>query len=70
MIYGHDSKKGLQLRKWSKGLDSGCVRGGKLTALVYRRKKGQGDGEVEVKSVECRDYRPKKGLEDIEMGQN
>ncbi|KAF2144324.1 uncharacterized protein K452DRAFT_194200, partial [Aplosporella prunicola CBS 121167] len=34
IVYGHDSKRGLNLREWSKGLDSGCVRGGALSALV------------------------------------
>jgi hypothetical protein len=53
VVYGHDSKKGLQLKKWSKGLDSGCVRGGKLTALIVS-KGGKGQ---EIVSVECKDYR-------------
>ncbi|KAF2086435.1 Metallo-dependent phosphatase, partial [Saccharata proteae CBS 121410] len=34
VVYGHDSKTGLNLQRWSKGLDSGCVGGGKLSALV------------------------------------
>jgi hypothetical protein len=34
VIYGHDSKKGLQIHKYTKGLDTGCVKGEKLTALV------------------------------------
>mgnify|MGYP003365012417 CR=1 FL=1 len=36
VLYGHDAKKGLNLRKHTKGLDSGCVKGGKLSALEYR----------------------------------
>ncbi|GAB1741811.1 hypothetical protein NU219Hw_g7219t1 [Hortaea werneckii] len=49
-VYGHDSKKGLQLHRWSKGLDSGCVKGGQLTALVL-----DAQGNTEVVQVECKD---------------
>ncbi|KAF2171721.1 hypothetical protein M409DRAFT_17957 [Zasmidium cellare ATCC 36951] len=52
VIYGHDSKEGLQIKRWSKGLDSACVSGGKLTALVLDAK-----GMWEVKSVGCKNYR-------------
>lgn len=52
VIYGHDAKKGLQIHKYSKGLDSGCVRGDKLTALVI-----QGDGKQEIVQVDCKDRR-------------
>ncbi|KAJ9666957.1 hypothetical protein H2201_002790 [Coniosporium apollinis] len=34
VVYGHNSKRGLNIQKYSKGLDTGCVKGGKLTALV------------------------------------
>ncbi|KAI9795853.1 MAG: hypothetical protein M1833_006802 [Piccolia ochrophora] len=34
VIYGHDAKRGRDIQPYSKGLDSGCVRGGKLTALI------------------------------------
>jgi hypothetical protein len=34
VVYGHDSRRGVVVKKFSKGLDGGCVRGGKLTALV------------------------------------
>ena len=34
VIYGHDSPRGLNLHTWSKGLDSGCIHGRQLTALV------------------------------------
>ena len=70
VIYGHDSKKGLQVRKWSTGLDTGCVQGGKLSALLYTRRKGQRKGEVEIKSVQCKDYRPKRGSASVELGQS
>lgn len=60
VIYGHDARRvfsffklcadyqGLQIRKHTKGLDTSCVRGGKLTALIY-------PGE-ELVSVECEKY--------------
>ncbi|CAB4253857.1 similar to Saccharomyces cerevisiae YNL217W Putative protein of unknown function [Maudiozyma barnettii] len=35
VLYGHDAKKGLNIRKHTKGLDSACVKGGQLTALEY-----------------------------------
>ncbi|KAL3229515.1 hypothetical protein RNJ44_01651 [Nakaseomyces bracarensis] len=35
VIYGHDAKKGLNIRKYTKGLDSAAVKGGKLSALLY-----------------------------------
>lgn len=34
VVYGHDAKRGLQIDTYTKGLDSGCVKGGKLTAWV------------------------------------
>ena len=34
VVFGHDSRKGLQLENWATGIDSGCVTGGELTALV------------------------------------
>ncbi|KIX09259.1 uncharacterized protein Z518_00338 [Rhinocladiella mackenziei CBS 650.93] len=54
VIYGHDSKKGLQIQKYTKGLDTGCVKGGKLTALV-----ADYGGKQEIVQVQCRDHRPR-----------
>ena len=34
VVYGHDQKRGLQLHDYSFGIDTGCIKGGKLTALV------------------------------------
>jgi hypothetical protein len=34
VIYGHDSKRGLQMEQYSIGIDTGCVKGGRLTAVV------------------------------------
>ncbi|RJE25015.1 ser Thr protein phosphatase [Aspergillus sclerotialis] len=51
VIYGHDSKSGLSIKSYTKGLDSGCVNGGKLTALVI-----SDGGKQEYVQVRCRDY--------------
>ncbi|KAK1712711.1 Metallo-dependent phosphatase-like protein, partial [Colletotrichum lupini] len=52
VAYGHDSKRGLQIDKFTFGLDSGCVNGGELTALVIE---ASADGGVThaVKSTKC-----------------
>ena len=34
VVYGHDARSGLAIEKHTKGLDSGCVKGNQLTALV------------------------------------
>ncbi|OAG45198.1 hypothetical protein AYO21_00546 [Fonsecaea monophora] len=52
VIYGHDAKKGLQIHKYTKGLDSGCVNGGKLTALVV-----DGHGKQKIFQVNGKNYR-------------
>jgi hypothetical protein len=52
VVYGHDSKRGLEVNEWSKGLDSGCVSGGRLTALVV----GSGRRKEKLVSVKCKDY--------------
>ncbi|KAF2732090.1 Metallo-dependent phosphatase [Polyplosphaeria fusca] len=51
VVYGHDRKTGLNIKKWSKGLDSGCVAGGKLTAWVV-----DGKGEGELVHVKCKGH--------------
>lgn len=61
VVYGHYAAKGLDLRKWTKGLDSNCVRGGALSALIVESKRGKekgdkGDVEMEVVSVKCKKY--------------
>lgn len=51
VVYGHDAKVGLNIRTFTKGLDSGCVDGGKLTALVIEE-----GGKESVIQVSCRKY--------------
>ncbi|KAF2875242.1 Metallo-dependent phosphatase-like protein [Massariosphaeria phaeospora] len=52
VVYGHDRKRGRNVERYSIGLDSGCVSGGHLTAVVIG-----GRGECEFVQVRCRqDY--------------
>lgn len=34
VVYSHASGRGLDLKRWSKGLDTGCVNGNGLTAMI------------------------------------
>jgi len=38
VVYGHAASRGLDIHRWSIGLDSGCVYGRRLTALVLGEK--------------------------------
>lgn len=51
VIYGHDAKLGLTIKTYTKGLDSNCVDGGELTALVV-----EDGGKQRYVQVRCRDY--------------
>ncbi|SLM34788.1 Metallo-dependent phosphatase-like [Lasallia pustulata] len=61
VIYGHDSRRGLQLATYSKGLDTGCVKGGQLTAMVIEDpgRWWWGGAKTKIVSVGCKDHRPK-----------
>ncbi|ORX94299.1 Metallo-dependent phosphatase-like protein [Clohesyomyces aquaticus] len=50
VIYGHDRKRGKRIEKYSKGLDTGCVGGGKLTAMIIE------PGKEKLVSVKCKTY--------------
>ncbi|KAL8973438.1 MAG: hypothetical protein Q9197_002315 [Variospora fuerteventurae] len=60
VIYAHDSRRGLQQNSYSKGLDSGCASGGKLTAFILTIK-NDGKAEQQVVSVKCKNYGGLKG---------
>ncbi|KAF2751093.1 Metallo-dependent phosphatase [Sporormia fimetaria CBS 119925] len=51
IVYGHDARRGKNIKKYSKGLDSGCVRGGRLTALVVDSR-----GKEKYVQVKCKGY--------------
>jgi hypothetical protein len=52
VVYGHDARRGFNVGKWTVGLDSGCVYGKKLSALVIEA--GQTETTHEVVQVNCR----------------
>jgi len=51
VIYGHDRKRGKNIQKYSMGLDSGCVGGGQLTAMVIEE-----GGKHHFAHVKCKGY--------------
>lgn len=51
VYYGHDAGRGLKLKKFTKGLDSGCTKGGKLSALVMWQEKLKGSDKVMYKET-------------------
>ncbi|KAG5357714.1 Bis(5'-nucleosyl)-tetraphosphatase, symmetrical [Yarrowia sp. C11] len=54
IFYGHDARQGLQLTKYTRGLDSGCVKGGKLNAMIITQKKN-GKFAEELVRVSCKE---------------
>ncbi|KAL7931011.1 Metallo-dependent phosphatase-like protein [Trichoderma chlorosporum] len=54
VVYGHDAKRGFRQTRYTFGLDSGCVKGGALTALVVEGKEGGKGGFTHtVMQVHC-----------------
>lgn len=53
VVYGHDSKTGLNVRDYSVGLDSGCVKGGELSAYVIELGSHTEPRVVSVKSQQA-----------------
>ncbi|KDQ59293.1 hypothetical protein JAAARDRAFT_658792 [Jaapia argillacea MUCL 33604] len=46
VVYGHTASRGLDVNRWSVGLDSGCAKGGRLTAIVVESSSARvGEGE-------------------------
>ncbi|KAH9939507.1 Metallo-dependent phosphatase-like protein [Amylocystis lapponica] len=43
VIYGHAATRGLDIKRWSVGVDTGCLYGRKLTGLVLRRGSSDAD---------------------------
>ncbi|OAA40203.1 Ser/Thr protein phosphatase family [Beauveria brongniartii RCEF 3172] len=56
VVYGHDAKRGLQIGKYTWGLDSACFNGGKLTALVIHVSK-KGHLRHKIRQVSCKKYK-------------
>ncbi|CAJ2507064.1 Uu.00g082500.m01.CDS01 [Anthostomella pinea] len=54
VVYGHDQGRGLKLESNTLGLDSGCKKGGTLTALILKPGK-----DYETESVKCRTMKKK-----------
>jgi hypothetical protein len=55
VVYGHDASSSLSIRTYTKGLDSGCVKGGKLTALVV-----EDGGKQDIVQVKCKNHHKDK----------
>jgi len=47
VVYGHAATRGLDVKRWSFGIDTGCLYGRKLTALVVSRATSEVDDEEE-----------------------
>ena len=63
VVYGHNSGAGLQIQsQYTKGIDTGCYKGGQLTALII----GDG-GAINYNHVACKDYRPRTRPEKVQL---
>ena len=57
VIYGHDSKRGLQIEPYSIGIDTGCVKGGHLTAVIIEG--GESGYKFSLVQTDCQEGRSK-----------
>jgi bis(5'-nucleosyl)-tetraphosphatase (symmetrical) len=58
VVFGHDAKTGLQTGSYTFGLDSGCVKGNKLSAMIVEG----GNGRIKHRIVQINCKAPKKVL--------
>ncbi|PGH03118.1 hypothetical protein AJ79_07445 [Helicocarpus griseus UAMH5409] len=54
VIYGHDGHPSPSIKKYTKGLDTNCVKGGKLSAMII-----EDGGKSRIEDVKCKNYRLK-----------
>ncbi|KAJ7773313.1 Metallo-dependent phosphatase-like protein [Mycena metata] len=50
VVYGHAASRGLDVKRWSVGLDSGCVKNGRLSALVLDSKSSSASSSAPVEA--------------------
>ncbi|KAJ7104108.1 calcineurin-like phosphoesterase [Mycena belliarum] len=60
VIYGHAAARGLDVKRWSVGLDSACVKGRRLSALVLDRKHQKSPFQEEGAEVEGAELEARK----------
>ncbi|KAI9440068.1 calcineurin-like phosphoesterase [Lactarius indigo] len=57
VVYGHTASRGLDIHRWTVGLDTGCVYGRRLTALILDSDTAQSRREsVSLSDVEAHTY--------------
>ncbi|KAF9003980.1 Metallo-dependent phosphatase-like protein [Cyathus striatus] len=62
VIYGHAASRGLDIKRWSFGMDSGCVYGRKLTAMII----GPSAHFTETTVQDANEYYDEEDIFDIE----
>ncbi|CAE6415333.1 unnamed protein product [Rhizoctonia solani] len=63
VIYGHTAARGLDIKKWSKGLDTGCVYNLQLTALVLGKPWKAGSSDMNATVVDEEMYQVDEELD-------
>ncbi|KAI0540357.1 Metallo-dependent phosphatase-like protein [Xylaria digitata] len=54
VVYGHDAKAGLQMRRYTFGLDSGCARDKTLTGVIFEyAANSHGEHDLEGQGIEA-----------------